>query len=222
MGQFIMCLAHQFKQADYIRLTDLMKPPIFNALNQIMFLLQSNNHTLRDVFKSAIGRNLRDINEAYDEAVNGLRLKGKRFILDLEKKLKKKWGWYAYMPPESRGAMIATLIEIVNDPRHAQDYEIKQIAAFCVNELLATSQSVRHLDNTLDRITVAIGEKNNRDTGVSLIENLMEDSSFASGLQRAQKQVAAASPMIHRPFMRNDESDFIVAQLPFSHPTCLA
>jgi hypothetical protein len=92
------------------------------------------------------------------------------------------------------------------------------MAAFSVNELMATTQSVGHLDNTLDRITVAMGDKPGRNQGVQLINSVVAGTMFANCIDRCEMQVAKAEPLMGRPFLRNDEPDFHLAQFPLHHP----
>ena len=216
IGQFFMCMAHQLKQADYTKLEALMNKQIFYAVNQVLYMVQAGEKTLKDFADSAY-EDAAAISRSYMGVLNSIRAKGEHFIRQLERQLHERWGWFAYMPPEARGALIATITEIANRPQYANDRELRQLAAFSINELLATAQSGRHLENTLDRITVAIGEGGDRVGGVLVVNALLAESNFAGGLDRAMSQVAKASPLIQRPFLRNDDTDFVVAQLPLSH-----
>lgn len=38
IGQFFMCMAHQFKQADYRKMADLMRQDAFETFNKILYL----------------------------------------------------------------------------------------------------------------------------------------------------------------------------------------
>jgi len=222
IGQFFMCVAHQLKQADYSKLEALMDQQIFNAYNQVLYMVQVGEAHIKDFVDSTIFGTAQRIGDAYEDAVSAVRAKGERFIRDVEKQMRQKWGWFAYMPPEARGAMIASIMDVVNQPQFAGNLELRQMAAFSVNELLATGQTESHLENTLDRVTVAIGQEGDRNANLARIDALLAHSSFAGGLRRAELQVAKASPMIQRPFMRNDEIDFIVAQMPFPHSSAVA
>ncbi len=220
IGQFFMCVAHQLKQADYTKLEALMNKRIFSAVNEVLYMVQSGEKTLKDFVNSAY-EDAAAVSRAYMEVLNSIRAKGEHFIRQLERQMHEGWGWFAYMPPEARGALIATVAEIANQPQYAGNRELRQLAAFSINELLATAQSDRHLENTLDRITVAIGEELGHAGGVLVVNALLAESNFAGGIDRAAMQVARASPLIQRPFMRNDDNDFFVAQLPLSHSSAI-
>jgi hypothetical protein len=122
------------------------------------------------------------------------------------------------MPPESRGAMIASISSAINQPQNAGNNDLRKLAAFSINELIATTQSTGHLDNTLDRITVAMGEDSGRNQGVQLINSVVAGTMFANCVDRCAMQLATAGPLMGRPFLRNDEPDFRIAQFPLHHP----
>ena len=223
IGQFFMCVAHQLKQADYDRLEKLMKLRVFKAFNQVLYLVQTGSHKFRDFVNSEIFDTVDRIGDAYLDALEAVRNEGEHFIRKLEHQMRDKWGWFAYMPPEARGALICSVMNIANLPQYASNRELRQLAAFAVNELLATAQSERHLENTLDRLTVAIGDEGDRAASVLAVNWLLKDSGFADGLVRAETRVAKASePLIQRPFMRNDDMTFIVAEMGFSHASAVA
>jgi hypothetical protein len=122
------------------------------------------------------------------------------------------------MPPESRGAVIASIIDVLQRPENTSNYDLRRLAAFSINELMSSTQSTGHLYNTLDRVTVALGEEPGRNQGVSLINSVVGGTIFDGCINRCESQLARATPLIGRPFMRNDEPDFLVAQLSLHHP----
>lgn len=81
-----------------------------------------------------------------------------------------KWGWFAYMPPEARGAMIATITDIMSMPLYASNSDLRQLAAFSINELIGTTQAAGHQNNTLDRITTAMGDVPGRNASEGAIK----------------------------------------------------
>jgi hypothetical protein len=202
-------------------LRGLMQPEIFKGFNEVMFMVQSGEKSLTDFANSAYD-DINGIQRAYKSLLQRMKQKGDEFLQEMERNMRQQWGWFAYMPPEARGAMIAAIGDVVAQPQYAQNSDLRQSAAFAVNELLATGQTTAHLVNTLDRITVAIGEQADRADGVRTVNALLENSSFAGGLARALDQVASAQPLIQRPFMRNDEASFVVAQMGFSHVSTVA
>jgi hypothetical protein len=214
IGQFFMCIAHQLKQADYKKMSALMEKRAFDALNQIFYLIVANHRTL----ESFIGSDTEAIKKEYQDTVSSINLVGKKILEQLARQLRSGWGWYSYMPPESRGAMIASIVEVLHQPLYSGSHDLRELGAFSINELMATTQSPGHLDNTLDRITAAMGEEPGRNRGVQMINSVVAGTMFANCINRCEMQVAKASPIMGRPFLRNDEPDFQLAQFPLHHP----
>ena len=221
IGQFFMCVAHQLKQADYSKLTALMKSDIFYAFNQVMYMVAVGERDLK-TFAGAVELEAVNIQNTYNKAVNAARAKGEHFIREIETLLRGKWGWYAYMLPEASGAMVASITDIMSMPQYASNSDLRQLAAFSINELIGTTQSAGHQNNTLDRITTAMGDVPGRGGSIGVINTLLAGTQFAGAIEAADTQLASARPLIQRPFMRNDEFSFIVAQMPLHHPSAKA
>jgi hypothetical protein len=215
-AQFFMCIAHQLKQADYHKLRALMAEDVFKAYNQILYMVTALGRDIRD-FADYAGHTLEALDEDYKAAVRAVRAKGAKFIEELEQRLSTGWGWFAYMPPESRGAVLASITDVMSMPQYASNSDLRQKAAFTVNELLATAQTDRHLDNTFDRVTVAMGDAPGKDAGLRAIDNVTGSTSFAGASRRTSAQLAGIGPLLQRPFLRNDDAPFVVAKLGLDH-----
>jgi hypothetical protein len=214
ISQFVMCLAHQLKQADYTKMGEIIAKNAFFTFNQILYLVVVSNRTL----ESFIGSGADTILQKYRGSISAIEQNGENAIHQIEHQLRSGWGWHAYMPPESRGAMIASVVKAMNAPLNSGNNDLRGLAAFAINELVATTQSVGHLDNTLDRVTVAMGEEPGRSHGMRLIDSVVGGTMFAGCIDRCETQLAKASPLMGRPFLRNDEPSFQLAQLPLHHP----
>lgn len=214
IAQFVMCIAHQLKHADYKKLKPMMKEEAFHTLNRIFYLVVAANQTL----ESFVGKNERAIADAYNEFSRSMRQLGERFIHQVEERLRPGWGWHSYMPPESRGALIKSIIDSASQPATFGSDIVRRLAAFSINELLSTVQSTGHLHNTLDRITLSIGEAPGRSYGVPLINSIVGGTMFADCIDRCEHQLARAKPLLGRPFLRNDEADFRIAEFALHHP----
>jgi hypothetical protein len=213
IGQFFMCIAHQLKQADYKKVLGLMNEAAFLTLNHLFYLTVATDRSI----ESNVGKTKRSIENEYRSVSNSLRADGDKLIKAIERRLKPGWGWFAYMPPESRGAIIASVVEAVSQPQISSNDDLRTAAAFSIRELISTTQSSRHLANTLDRITLDMGEEPGRDRGMRLIESATTGTIFSGCLERCELQLAKASPLLGRPFMRNEEPDFQLAQFPLHH-----
>jgi hypothetical protein len=214
IAQFFMCIAHQLKHADYKKLKPLMKEEAFHTLNRIFYLVVANNQKL----ESFVGKELGEITNAYQRAGSRLRQFGEQSVREIEQQLRAGWGWYPYMPPESRGALIKSIIDSASQPNTFGNDTLRKLAAFSINELLSTVQSTGHLDNTLDRITLVIGEVPGRNYGVGLIDSILDGTIFADCVSRCELQLARAKPLVGRPFLRNDDADFRIAEFALHHP----
>lgn len=214
INHFFMCIAHQLKQGNYKKMSGLMKHQAFDTLNQIFYLVASGHRTL----VSFAGVKADDIENKYSDVVGSIRQNGEQAIKQIAQQLKSGWGWYSYMPPESRGALLKSIVDACNQVGNTINNDLRELAAFSINELVATTQSVEHLDNTLDRITVALGEEPGRNQGLKLINSVVTETMFANCIDRCDMQLAKAEPLIGRPFLRNDEAAFQLAQFPLHHP----
>ena len=213
IGQFFMCMAHQLKQCDYRKLTDLMKQDAFSALNMIFYSISAGQRKI----ESFVGATVDSIEREFINISDSIQQSGELAIKKIGEKLKTGWGWYSYMPPEARGAMIRSIVDVINQPRYSRNRDLRKVAAFSVNELMSTIQTTRHLNNTLDRITLEMGEEAGRNQGVKLINSVVENTIFSECIQRCENQLTRTEPLLGRPFLRNDESDFYIAQFPLHH-----
>jgi hypothetical protein len=214
IGQFFMCVAHQLKQVDYKKTVGLMREQAFYTLNQIFFLIGTGERKL----ETFVGRTAADIEEMYEQTLNAVEQRGEAIIKQIERQLKSGWGWFSYMPPEARGAVIWSLGHAAAQPTNFSNNELRSLAAFSINELVATTQSISHLENTIDRITADIGAEPGRNPGITLINSVVAGTKFEGCVDRCGSKLAAADLLLGRPFMRNDEPNFVLAQLALHHP----
>lgn len=214
IANFFMFLAHQLKQADYKKILALMNETTFSIFNYIMYLHVTAGRSI----ESSVGKIEANIKETYYKTTNLIQSNAEQLIKQLEQQLRSGWGWYSYMPPESRGAVIGSIINAFNNLTHTND-DLRKLASFSISELMATTQSIGHLDNTLDRITTHIGEVPGRNRGIEMINAVVSGTIFAGCVNQCRVKLVDASPLLGRPFMRNDEPDFLLAQFPLHHPS---
>jgi hypothetical protein len=213
IAQFFMCIAHQLKQSDYKKIPQLMIDSHFYIFNKILYLSTMGSKNIENFSNTQ----LREIDDAYEQLQAAIKETGEVFIKRMEQQLKSGWGWYSYMPPESRGAIIKNIIDAFNETRNSNKFDLRKSASFIINELLSTTQSIRHLDKTLERITVALGDKSDRNEAMSIIKSISEGTIFENCVSDCKMRLARSSPLIGRPFLRNDEPDFQIAQFPLHH-----
>jgi hypothetical protein len=218
IGKFLMCIAHQLKQGDYRKLEDSMRERAFLTMNKIYFILSLTDERI----ETFVGKEIVEIDKLYSYAKASASQLGSDAVKRVERRLRSGWGWHAYMPPESRGAVIRTIIDVANVPSNVGNEQLRHSAAFAINELLATVQSARHLYNTLDRITTDIGHQIARSLGTQLIQSIVTGTLFADCIGRCESELTRSVPLMGRPFLRNDEGNFLAAQLPLQHPAYFA
>jgi hypothetical protein len=218
IAQFFMCIAHQLKQSDYKKIPQLMLEAHFYVFNKILYLSTIANQNL----ESFSNKQLREINDRYEQFQNTLTETGESFIKRMEQQLRSGWGWYSYMPPESRGAIIKNIVDAFNKSSNSNRFDLQKSASFVINELLSTTQSIRHLENTLSRVTVAMGQNTDRNQGIQLINSVIDGTIFENCVNGCEMRLANTNSLIGRPFLRNDEPDFRVAQFPLRHSAYIA
>lgn len=214
IAQFFMCIAHQLKQADYRKMSKMMTQVAFALFNQILYLHVATGKAI----ESLIILRINEITREYDNVIKSFRENGEQMIRKIESQLRSGWGWFSYMPPESRGAVIRSMADVLDQPQYSSNYDLRNLAAFSVNELLSTTQSNGHLANTLDRINIAMGDESGRNRGIQVINSIVEGTAFAHCVESCSMQVAQATPLRGRAFLRNDEPAFRLAQFPLHHP----
>jgi hypothetical protein len=213
IAQFFMCIAHQLKQSDYKKIPQLMLEAHFYVFNKILYLSTIANQNL----ESFANKQLREINDRFEQFQHTLTETGEIFIKRMEQQLRTGWGWHPYMPPESRGAIIKNIVDAFNKSESSNRFDLQKSASFVINELLSTTQSIRHLENTLARVTVSMGQKTDRNQGVQLINSVINGTTFENCVNGCEIRLASTSSLMGRPFLRNDEPDFLVAQFPLHH-----
>jgi hypothetical protein len=192
IGNFMMCIAHQLKQTDYKKIAELLNARAFATLNQLFFLVVARNRPV----ESFVGSSAKLIKDGYDSCVDAIQQSGESYIYEIEQRLKNGWGWFAYMPPEARGAVIRSIVDVLKQPANSGNIGLRGSGAFAINELLATTQSAGHLNNTLDRITVALGEEPGRNVGIQLIDAVVRQTVFAGCVNRCEMQLAKSEPLL--------------------------
>ena len=213
IAQFFMCIAHQLKQADYKKIPQLISEADFYVFNKIMYLATVGSGMLEDF----VGTEINIIEQKYQKTLSSIKQFGEQFIRELEYKISSGWGWHAYLPPESRGALIRSIIE-ATDKYKSSSNNLMKSAAFSINELMSTTQSSRHLDKTLERITFSIGQQADRNLAIQSINSITIGTNFENCVDRCEMRLADANPLKGRPFFRNDDPDIRVAELSLHHP----
>jgi hypothetical protein len=213
IAQFVMCIAHQLKQSDYKKIPQLIAEAHFYILNQIMYLSVVWSRSI----ESFVGVEASEIRNKYNEISSSISQVGSQLINKMEEKFKSGWGWQSYLPPESRGALIKNILEAA-DAQNSKNNDLRKSAAFLINELLTTTQSIRHLNKTLERVTFSMGHQFDANQAIQWINSISIGTNFENCVSRCETRLVNANALLGRPFLRNDDPDIRIAELSLHHP----
>jgi hypothetical protein len=213
IDQFFMCIAHQLKQSDYKKIPQLMLDAHFYIFNEIMYLSLASGRAL----ETFAGVAAKTIKLRYEETTSSIQQFGIQFVKELEHQIISSWGWHAYLPPEARGSLIKSVIVAIKNQSSSND-DIRKSAGFVINDLISTTQSIRHLNKTLERVTFSIGQQSDRSSAVQSIHSLSMGTAFENCVNSCETRLAEASPLKGRPFLRNDDPEIRIATLSLHHP----
>jgi hypothetical protein len=217
IGQFFMCIAHQLKQAGYKKMTALMQEDAFQVYNKIFYMVVTEGKNLSDF----VGIKIEDLSRDYEKSIRSIKDKKDGFIMELYKRMMPQWGFYAYMPPEARSVVIAGVAKVMAEEQNLSNMDLQGRAAFVINELLSTTQSLGHLHNTLDRVNLVMGAQTGRGQNIRLINDIVGNTVFANCINRCETELAMVTPLRGRPFLRNDMPELYIAKFPLQHPAHL-
>jgi hypothetical protein len=67
-----------------------------------------------------------------------------------------------------------------------------------------------------------MGQNTDRNQGIQLINSVIDGTIFENCVNGCEMRLANTNSLIGRPFLRNDEPDFRVAQFPLHHSAYIA
>lgn len=213
IADFFKCVAYQLKDADYAKMKEEIDGRAYEAFTQILYL-----HVV--VGKRLLQFTIMDIKgiaDEYKNNVQSIRQLGVKALERIKKQLQ-VWGWLHYMPPEGKGIILAHIKEISGRPEFLTQPSYQQDAAWIVAEIMATHQTPREKYETLQHMTFNIGGKVDVAQSTASLNSVVAGTMYASCLSDTDTRLASASPIRGRPFMRNDESNFVMARLALDHP----
>jgi hypothetical protein len=78
----------------------------------------------KSAIEGFINIDIQKIDKFYNYFLEEAKANGEQFIKDIERRLRSGWGWFAYMPPESRGAILATIVNTMEDTQYANNFSL--------------------------------------------------------------------------------------------------
>ena len=144
----------------------------------------------------------------FESAVDAAQRRGREFLDRIRRSLEH---WFAYLPPENKGLILAQVNQI------AMDHGLKEQAAFIVAEAMTTMQTPREKYEVLQRFSLT-GAKVDVASSTAILNRMLASTNVAGCLERTDIALAKAQPIKGYPFLRNDEPEFVTARLGIDHP----
>ncbi len=213
IGDFFKCVAYQLKDADYAKMADEIEKDAYTAFTQILYLHVVTGESL--VSFAVMG--LERIAGSYQTNLAKINRLGAEALQRIKNQLK-GWGWVHYMPPEAKGILLAHVQEISGRPEFNSKPGYREDAAWVIFKIMASHQTPREKYETLQHMTFNIGDKVNVAQSTASLNSVVAGTSYASCLRETDTRLASASPIRGRPFLSNDESNFVMANLGLDHP----
>lgn len=213
IADFFKCVAYQLKDADYAKMMDEIEERAYMAFTQILYLHEVAGENLI----SFADNNIDKIASDFSAKVLEMRRLGVNLLQRIKSQLS-GWGWTHYMPPEDKGIILAHIREIASKPEFLTQPTYRQDAAWIVAEIMATHQTPREKYETLQHMAFNIGDKVDVAQSTTYLNYVVAGTMYANCLGETDTRLASASTIRGRPFMRNDESNFVMARLALDHP----
>lgn len=210
---FFKCTAYQLKDADYAKMSEVFAKNAYEAHVQILYLHVVAGENLK---RYAVMES-RTISLEFKQKLLEVRRLGVEAIQRIKNQLK-EWGWVNYMPPEAKGIILAHVREISSTSEFLKQASYRQEAAWIVAEIMATHQTPREKHEVLQHMAFNIGEKVDVAQSTANLNSIVAGTTYANCLMETDTRLASASPIRGRPFLRNDEHNFVTASLALDHP----
>lgn len=140
--------------------------------------------------------------------------KAEEFFRKIFKEVEKQTaGWFAYASPEVQGQILQQVAMAGLSNNQALRDQAPQLLAMS----LGAPQTINHLETITERMTVAMGDKQNAASGEALINQCVANTPYANCLQETRERLASVRPLMGRPFIWNSEPDFVTAKLGIDH-----
>jgi hypothetical protein len=204
INEFFKCIAYQLKHLDWHKFLELMSEDAYKAYYKILYMVVAQGKKLADFFGKQIG----NLEDEFQNAVEEAKHRGKEFLRQVEQSFEH---FFSYLPPEAKGLILAQVHQI------GVGEGLQQEAGFIVAEAMTTMQTPREKYEVLQRFTLD-GSKANVAASTSTLNMMLASTTYAGCLEQTDDVLAAAQPVKGYPFLRNDEPEFVTAQLGIDHP----
>lgn len=217
IGEFFKCMAYQIKRADFHKIKDAIEKEAFQAYCQVKYMMIAEGRKIEDFANKTIKKihdEYMDLVEKINDAIKKGGQKAEEFFRKIFKEVEKQTaGWFAYASPEVQGQILQQVAMAGLSNNQALRDQAPQLLAMS----LGAPQTINHLETITERMTVAMGDKQNAASGEALINQCVANTPYANCLQETRERLASVRPLMGRPFIWNSEPDFVTAKLGIDH-----
>lgn len=204
-GEFIKALAYQLKDADWKKMSTVIEKEAFDVFTMVLKIAVVTGQEVEAFFDQTLDQ----VQIAYRDALDQVRQEGRRFVERLRIYLQSSANWFSYLPPEGKGALLVQVAEL------ADRADSKSLGAEVIAMAMNTMQTPREKSEVLQHMTVALGDKVDREGAERKLAAVLVGTEYEGYLATVDQRlaVAFAQPLKGRPFLRNNEVEFQFAYL---------
>ena len=202
--EFFKCIAYQLKHLDWIKARELMDKVVYDTYCRILYVVVAEAKRLAE----SVGKSIQELEVEFKSAVDAARHRGQKFLERIRKSFEH---WFIYLPPETKGLILAQVHQI------GVSQGLQEQAGFIVAEAMTTMQTPREKYEVLQRFALN-GEKVDVAASSAALSMMLVSTSYSDCLERTDVALARAQPVKGYPFLRNDEPEFTTARLGIDHP----
>jgi hypothetical protein len=211
--EFFKFVSYQLKRADYKKIADFMDQEVYRYYCKVYYLVIAKGAKLADYadkISDAIEVEYKQYKNKLDEAIENGAAGAEQFMKNIQEELIKKTGsWFSYSPPEVTG-QINRQIALIGISAHPS---LSQEASRLMAMSLGSPQTMNQLATIAERMTPALGDKQNQALGFALIDNCLQGTRYANARVQTQERLAGAQTLVSKPYIWNTEPEFVAARM---------
>jgi hypothetical protein len=211
--EFYKFVSYQLKRADYKKIADFIDQEVYDYYCKVYYLVIAKRANLAD-YANKIGDAIDFEYEQYknklDDAIKNGAAGAKQFMENIQEELSKKTGsWFSYAPPEAMGQINRHLASIGISVYPSLSQEASRLMALS----LGSPQTMNQLATIAERMTPAMGDKQNQALGFAMIDNCLRGTRYANARLQTEERLAGAQTLVSKPYIWNTEPEFVAARM---------
>jgi len=211
--EFFKFVSYQLKRADYGKIVDFMDQRAYEYYCKVYYLVIAKGAKLADYaskINDVIDNEYDDFKGQLDEAIENGAEGAEQFMRNIREELiKKTSSWFSYSPPEVTGQINRQIALIGMSAHPSLGQEASQLMAMS----LGSPQTMNQLATIAERMTPALGDKQNQAVGFAMIDNCLQGTRYASALVQTEERLASAQTLVSKPYIWNTEPEFVAARV---------